>query len=212
MKNRLLPILFFCLPLTAICQEIEKTEAPITGSSTYTQVVEVKNSKDALFKNAQSWIAKTFGDYKSVIQFEDKEAGRLILKGVTDGVNNIMTKSFRYVITIDTKDNRYRCQIGEVEQGFRHYLPTTEYVVHKPTETLDFMGKYQNEKLSVLNEALKKETKQKKIDHQKDLINIQNDNNKQSLKEQERINDFIDSRIRGLFASLAQEMVKTEDF
>ena len=40
------------------------------------EVVEVKNTKAKLYANAQTWIAKTFGDYKAVIQFEDKEQGR----------------------------------------------------------------------------------------------------------------------------------------
>lgn len=48
----------------------------------FSEIVEaVSLSKDQLFSNAQTWIANTFGDYKNVIQFEDKETGKLILKG-----------------------------------------------------------------------------------------------------------------------------------
>ncbi|MDR6564683.1 MULTISPECIES: DUF4468 domain-containing protein [unclassified Arcicella] len=81
------------------------------------EVVEVKNTKAKLYANAQTWIAKTFGDYKSVIQFEDKEQGRLIIKGLSD-LNVEFYPNFKYTITIDVKENKYRYSITEINIGF----------------------------------------------------------------------------------------------
>ncbi|MEA5260639.1 DUF4468 domain-containing protein [Arcicella aquatica] len=84
------------------------------------EVVEVKNTKAKLYANAQTWIAKTFGDYKSVIQFEDKEQGRLIIKGLSDlGINSY--PDFKYTITIDVKENKYRYSINDIQMGFGNY-------------------------------------------------------------------------------------------
>ncbi|MEA5260640.1 DUF4468 domain-containing protein [Arcicella aquatica] len=81
------------------------------------EVVEVKNTKAKLYANAQTWIAKTFGDYKAVIQFEDKEQGRLIIKGLSD-LDLRSYPNFNYTITIDVKESKYRYSINDIKMGF----------------------------------------------------------------------------------------------
>lgn len=83
--------------------------------------------------NAKTWIAKTFGDYKSVIQFEDDNNYKLILKGHHDlpdeviDISQLYSKinvyyTLNYTITIDSKDDRYRILFDNVS-------------VHSKTET-----------------------------------------------------------------------------
>lgn len=58
----------------------------------------------------KEWVAKTFGDYKSVIQFEDGDNHKIILKGFT----RLADKSrLTYTITIDSRDDKYRVNIED---------------------------------------------------------------------------------------------------
>ena len=75
--------------------------------------------------NAKTWIAKTFGDYKSVIQFEDDNNYKLILKGHSElpkeviDMSQLLTKinvfyTLNYTITIDSKEDRYRILFDDI--------------------------------------------------------------------------------------------------
>jgi len=76
-----------------------------------------KGTKDELFVKANVWVAKTFVNAKDVIQMHDKEAGKIVVKGL------INTKNFSFVIeynyyssflmTIDVKDNKYRYSFSD---------------------------------------------------------------------------------------------------
>lgn len=98
------------------------------GKESYTEVVESKLSKDNLFSNAQEWVAKTFGDYKSVIQFENKDDGKLILKGfssidyVAKTSISSTTEKLKYIITIECKDLKYRFIISDIEIERSHHI------------------------------------------------------------------------------------------
>src|SRR5665648_140097 len=79
MKN----FLFFLLTLLCVNANGQTKRFPVNenGTVVYEEVVNCDLKKAALFSNAQKWIAKSFGDYKKVIQFEDIENGKLIFKG-----------------------------------------------------------------------------------------------------------------------------------
>ena len=121
MKKIIILIAFISIQYYVYSQEIKTDE---NGNEYVSEIVEIELSKEVLFSNAQEWIAKTFGDYKSVIQFEDKESGKLILKGKSgvDYVENHSSSGFsimmveemiKYTITIECKDNRYRYTISD---------------------------------------------------------------------------------------------------
>lgn len=90
------------------------------GEEEFSEVIDSELLRLKLFSNAQDWIAKTFGDYKSVIQFEDKENGKLILKGHSNikyvyETNLIESKeNINYTITIECKDKKYRYIISDI--------------------------------------------------------------------------------------------------
>jgi len=79
-------------------------------------------SIDNKFNNAKEWVAKTFGDYNEAVQFEDKEKGRIIVKGssllesesatLDSGGLTILdveeTPYLNFTLTIDFKEDRHR--------------------------------------------------------------------------------------------------------
>ena len=79
----------------------------------YQQVYEVSGGKDTLFSKSLQWLAQTYTDSKEVIEYEDKEAGKIIGRGATQvmynplGISPIML-NIRYSIKIDLKDNKAR--------------------------------------------------------------------------------------------------------
>ena len=70
-----------------------------------------------LYNNAKNWAVNTFYDFKDVLQYEDKEAGKLIIKGVykPEVQQNVLNKEsevFWFTIIFDFKDNKYRYKVG----------------------------------------------------------------------------------------------------
>lgn len=59
---------------------------------------------------AKEWAAKKFGDYKSVLQFEDDQTHKIIIKGHSD----VYKGNLSYTITIDSKDDKYRVKIEDL--------------------------------------------------------------------------------------------------
>lgn len=115
MKIILIPvILLFLLSNWCLAQE---NILPINsdGIVQFTEVIESSNNKDVLYANAKEWIAKTFGDYKRVIQFEDNSNFKLIMKG-----NSLVRQDFKikenisYTITIECKDKKFRYTIEDI--------------------------------------------------------------------------------------------------
>lgn len=97
------------------------------GESEFTEVIECSLTKDVLFQNTKKWAVSTFYDYKEVLQFEEPELGRLIVKGIfkpetLENVINKESEEFRFTITFDFKDNKYRYKIN----GFESHVKAIE--------------------------------------------------------------------------------------
>lgn len=109
--------------LVFACLSAQEKSFPINsiGQLEYAEIVDSKLTQGQLYSNAQEWIARTFGDYKSVIQFEDKENGKLIIKGLSvlktkaEFPNMVVTEKINYIITIECKDNKFRYKIDGVD-------------------------------------------------------------------------------------------------
>lgn len=109
--------------LTIYSQDFPKND---NGEIEFTEIVETPLKKDVLYANAKEWVAKTFGDYKSVLQFEDNDNCKLIIKGISETEYYIAFKQkntmqetatmekVKYTITIECKDGRYRYKIGDI--------------------------------------------------------------------------------------------------
>lgn len=79
----------------------------------------IVGTQNDLYVKANEWMAKTFVSAKEVIQMQDKEAGKLIGKGIieTPVLNaygtNIGVDYVHYTISIDVKEGRYRCILSD---------------------------------------------------------------------------------------------------
>lgn len=87
---------------------------------------------------AKEWVAKTFGDYKSVLQFEDDEAYKIIVKGFSPMSDD---SKLSYTITIDSKDDKYRIIISDL--SIKDYILQTSRMLkldESETELLMKLG------------------------------------------------------------------------
>lgn len=119
-------LLLLLILLTASFYQGISQEYPynVNGEIEYSEVIEVQSNKDVLYSNAQEWIAKTFGDYKKVIQYEDFENKKLIMKGVLEvehmesfsliGIDFVTREEIHITLSIETKDNKYRYTISNI--------------------------------------------------------------------------------------------------
>jgi hypothetical protein len=80
-----------------------------TKRITYSEVVEVPGSnKDDLYTRAEQWFAKTYASGNDVVQFKDREAGKIIGKARLVILHTMQPRDILYTITLEVKDGRYR--------------------------------------------------------------------------------------------------------
>ncbi|MBQ8704187.1 MAG: DUF4468 domain-containing protein [Bacteroidales bacterium] len=115
--------LFIVLLLGLSASAQVKQEDVVVGNNTFEHVFQSTIPANIKQLNAKQWIAKNFGDYKSVLQFEDDANHRIIIKGNTtivdeSGGNNsliIETKhTLSFTLTIDSKDDRFRVRVEDM--------------------------------------------------------------------------------------------------
>ena len=73
-----------------------------------------KKSKSEIFKEAQNWISKTFGNYENAVTFEDPQLGKLILTSYAP-VSGIAYEYVRFDLTIECKDEQYNVRIDKLD-------------------------------------------------------------------------------------------------
>jgi len=87
--------------------------------------LEENAKKDKIYLALMEWISKTFNSSKAVIDFQDKEAGKIICK---DWAESPPTKGFLgtdvllidFTINFTIKDNKYRVQIYNLSAKEKH--------------------------------------------------------------------------------------------
>lgn len=153
----------------------------------YQEVVVIEGRKmNDLFLNAKTWAVKTFHNYKAVIRMEDADAGRLMLKN-SYAINNNTWLS--YVVTIDCKDNRYKCLVNDVflEKSDENRIETDPHVLN--ALLVSNWDKFYNQALS----------------------DVEKKAASSSFHVQKGINRSINNIIDETFISLKKEMVKSND-
>ncbi len=205
MINRLFSLAWFLILPT--CTSLGQTYLlPIDSTTkqvTYTDIVTVKNDKNTLFSNAKTWIASSFGDYKSVIQFEDKDAGKLIVKGISKIPGELYDR-ISFTLSIDCKDNKYRCVVTDVKEG-TSLLRNTEFL---PTEKFNIITEKYKSELNQLNKEIQEATKKsviKDLAKRKDVLEKSTANH---LITGTAIND----KVKSLIMSLRKDMSVGSDF
>ena len=75
------------------------------------------------FNNAKEWVATSFGDYQSVLQYEDRETYKIIIKArqpiekVFDMANNHIYYEpiLNFTLTIDCRDDKFRMKFENMD-------------------------------------------------------------------------------------------------
>jgi hypothetical protein len=122
MKRLLL--IFLLLTSASFSQTTKLPVDSTTNLITYQDVVKVDGvSKDDIYVRAREWYARAFSSANSVIQMDDKAAGKIIGKGLSSSYYTVMRRpvnyNLHYTISITAKEGRYRYEITSfnVETG-----------------------------------------------------------------------------------------------
>jgi len=150
--------LFFCSVFTLLSVSIsfgqnESTKLPIdpeTNKITYSEVVLVDSitTKQELYLNAKEWFVHAFNSAQNVIQFDDKESGKIIGKGLISvgstlgpvkSSDNLGVVSF--VVEIQLKNGKYRYNFTDLWHDAQNsiYSPG-DLRLEKPGGGLGSMG------------------------------------------------------------------------
>jgi hypothetical protein len=96
---------------TAIDKAFEKDAI---GNYQFSQVFKLDSLKSGqLHKNAKLWFAEFFKSAKDVIQMDDKEAGLIIGKGLSELKGSRYT--FYFMLKIEIKEGRYKLSIEQMK-------------------------------------------------------------------------------------------------
>lgn len=80
-----------------------------TGKYSKGAVVEVENiTKDDMYMKALEWIALNYKDAGAVIQFQDKETGKIIVKGAWPSSRYMKEGLVKHTLTLAFKDGRFK--------------------------------------------------------------------------------------------------------
>ena len=113
------------------------SEDVIISDNSFSIVSEGNLPKKTKFHNAREWIAKTYGDYKSVLQLEDEGICKIIIKGISplleeqDDSFIYYYPSLSYSLTIDCKDDRYRIRFENIKIDVKYIyrIPNVRTIV-----------------------------------------------------------------------------------
>lgn len=92
------------------------------SDNSYSIVIEDSLQNSQKFINAKQWVAKTFNDYKGAIQFEDKDNGKIVIKGIMpveqfrgEDIKEIYNVNIDFTLTIDIKPEKYRLKFENMK-------------------------------------------------------------------------------------------------
>lgn len=88
-----------------------------TGRITFQAVVAAEGvSADDLYSRAKLWAATTYRSAKTVVDLEDRDAGRLMVKGrMTIPYAGLSSMDIRYQVLVEVKDGRFRYTLTDLE-------------------------------------------------------------------------------------------------
>ncbi len=99
---------------------------PVVPSSqlTYTEIIEHKELASNSFEISKMWLANTFNDSKSVIEYSNKENGTIIGKGILKNVSygTLVQMDTRFTLKIEVKDNKTRLTFQDMVQYPNQYV------------------------------------------------------------------------------------------
>ena len=228
MKKIILFFLFVVIIVSNIKSQNYDLPIDSTGNVVYQGVVHCNLSKNKLYANAQEWIAKTFGNYKSVIQLEDKQNDKLILKGTTavkhfveaniGGMTISNSEQIGFTLTIECRNNKYRYTMDNIDvifqtggQDFERSIFDRINEVKTSRNKIKIL-KNQLHTLKEINTSSYKKRQLKKYQNNIDLLKQQIEYESSNVKDNV---EFIDSELEAInvvIQSLKKAMVKADNF
>lgn len=180
-------------------------------------------TKKDKYSNVKEWVAKTYGDYKSVVQYEDAEECKIIIKGISqlkseessafDGlVHTKLNPSLNYTITIECKDDKYRFFMDGISVGV---VKESSVVLSSPTKTRNQYDINEYVNLLVDGEYTNpEETRDRlllKLESERANLNSLENINKESLKKKafKKISEDIQTTKKTI-SSLEQDLIICE--
>jgi hypothetical protein len=131
MRNYISILLFLIIPFLSFSQsgKVKKMLKEIqnewsvddNGNMTYVQVVEANHlSADKIYSNVRDYFVYNYGSGKSVIQTDDKEAGRVVGKGLWKEVHVGLSLVTTYtdcwhILRVDVQEGRARIMLTLTE-------------------------------------------------------------------------------------------------
>lgn len=113
--------IFTAILLMATLTASARVQFPLNqyGEVEYTQVIQAPNfDKDQIYSQAREWMAVNFNSAQDVIQMDDREAGKIISKGIVNIPNHTLGH-VNFTLEIHIRDGRFRYSINHI----RHQLP-----------------------------------------------------------------------------------------
>ncbi len=165
MSFKYLLVSLFVLPTIANSQTIKVDSNDMVK---YEEVIPSELNKVQLYNNAKLFVVKEFSDPKSVVQIDDKENGKIVIKAVMNSNFNekgILGFKFDiwtdFIFQIDIKDNKYRYRISNLFVDFsgdavKESAPL-EVVIHKAEKKVKAKYKavvYRNVEQTVHNDMI----------------------------------------------------------
>lgn len=114
MKNLIILTLCFLFSINTNGQELDHI-APykIKNGIMYYELIsnDTSLSKSQYFESSLKWLAKTFNDSKAVLEYNDKETGEIVGKGLIV-IDNVT--SLKFTVSIICKDGRAKIVIDNI--------------------------------------------------------------------------------------------------
>ena len=129
MKKLLFVLAFTFIGGQAFSQELPVSEK--TGKVSYENVITVEGSTSSdLYISANEWFATTFNSANDVIQMQDKEAGKLIGRGVIQArlkqYGSLKYSGlWNYTLSITTREGRYKYSLTNISHSGRDGIQNT---------------------------------------------------------------------------------------
>jgi hypothetical protein len=98
----------------------------------FEKIIDIPNlSKSEIYIKANAWFVETFNSAESVIEFQDKEAGKIMGKYIYGYTEGVYTQKVRQTISIDIRENKIRFIINDpyfkTTSGLGQAYPNASY-------------------------------------------------------------------------------------
>lgn len=90
-------------------------------------------SKDNIFDRTMKWIANNFKSGKAVIDYQDKQAGSIVAKGIIPDVDygTLINSKIGFTLNVDVKDNKIRLDFVNIMPMLNTYEEMPEIANRK---------------------------------------------------------------------------------